>query len=75
MYRLALNIITSSCGIVRDKFLSHKSVRMIPYKRLLELLAIYLFDTSAEIVRDLEQPISPCLSESATLRRHALKLD
>lgn len=75
MYKPARIIITPSCGIVLDIFLSHKSVRIIPYERLLKLEAIYLLDASAEIVRYREQPISPYLSESATLRRHALKLD
>jgi hypothetical protein len=66
----ARNIITPSGGIVRGKFPSRKNGRMVHHEGLLELDAIYLFESSPNIVRYREQPITLHYPDGAKLRRY-----
>jgi hypothetical protein len=66
----ARNVITPSGGIVRGKFPSRKNGRMVHHEGLLELDAIYLFETSPEIVRYREQPASVHYADGPKLRRY-----
>lgn len=54
-HRRAREVISSS-ELVRGKFPSRKNGRMVQHEGLLELDAIYLFETSPRIVRYREQP-------------------
>lgn len=69
-HRRARNVISSSGGIVRGKFPSRKNGRMVHHEGLLELEAIYLFETSPRIVRYREQPITINYPDGAKLRRY-----
>lgn len=69
-HRRARNVITPSGGIVRGKFPSRKNGRMIHHEGLLELEAIYLFETSPRIVRYREQPKTIHYPDGARLRRY-----
>jgi hypothetical protein len=69
-HRRARNVISPSGGIVRGKFPSRKNGRMVHHEGLLELEAIYLFETSPKIVRYREQPITINYPDGAKLRRY-----
>ncbi|AMK76918.1 MULTISPECIES: TnsA endonuclease N-terminal domain-containing protein [Methylomonas] len=70
VHKRARNIITPSGGIVRGKFPSRKNGRMVHHEGLLELEAIYLFETSPNIVRYREQPVTIHYPDDARLRRY-----
>ncbi|WP_445367466.1 TnsA endonuclease N-terminal domain-containing protein [Methylomonas sp. BW4-1] len=70
IHKRARNIITPSGGIVRGKFPSRKNGRMVHHEGLLELEAIYLFETSPNIVRYREQPVTIHYPDEARLRRY-----
>lgn len=69
-HRRARNVISPSGGIVRGKFPSRKNGRMVHHEGLLELEAIYLFETSPKIVRYREQPVTINYPDDAKLRRY-----
>lgn len=62
-HQRARKVISPSGGIVRGKFPSRKNGRMIHHEGLLELDAIYLFETSPEIARYREQPSNRLFKE------------
>jgi len=55
---------------VRGKFPSRKNGRMVHHEGMLELDAIYLFETSPQIVRYREQPTTIHYPDGARLRRY-----
>lgn len=69
-HRRAREVISPSGGIVRGKFPSRKNGRMVHHEGLLELGAIYLFETSPRIVRYREQPSTISYPDDAKLRRY-----
>jgi hypothetical protein len=69
-HRRARNVISPSGGIIRGKFPSRKNGRMVHHEGLLELEAIYLFETSPRIVRYREQPLTIHYPDGAKLRRY-----
>jgi len=66
----ARKIISPSGGIVRGKFPSRKNGRMIYHEGLLELDAIYLFESSPHIVRYREQPTTLHYPDGQRTRRY-----
>lgn len=66
----ARQVISPSGGIVRGKFPSRKNGRMVHHEGLLELEAIYLFETSPLITRYREQPVTIHYPDGARLRRY-----
>ena len=66
----ARTVVRPSGGIVRGKFPSRKNGRMVHYEGLLELDAIYLFETSLRIVRYREQPHTYLYPDGEKLRRY-----
>lgn len=69
-HRRARKIISPSGGIIRGKFPSRKNGRMVHHEGLLELDAIYLFETSPAILRYREQPPTIHYPDGARLRRY-----
>jgi hypothetical protein len=69
-HKRARRVISPSGGIVRGKFPSRKNGRMVHHEGLLELDAIYLFETSPQVVRFREQPTSIHYPDGAKLRRY-----
>lgn len=63
-------IVRHTGGIVRGKFPSRKNGRMIHHEGLLELDAIYLFETSPRIARYREQMPPIRYADGARLRRY-----
>lgn len=63
-------VVRPTGGIVRGKFPSRKNGRMVHHEGLLELDAIYLFETSPRIVRYREQPLQIRYPDGARLRRY-----
>lgn len=63
-------IVRPTGGIVRGKFPSRKNGRMVHHEGLLELDAIYLFETSPEVVRYREQPATIRYPDGPRLRRY-----
>jgi hypothetical protein len=70
VHQRARKVITPSGGIVRGKFPSRKNGRMVHHEGLLELDAIYLFETSFRIQRYREQPATYHYPDGARLRRY-----
>lgn len=70
LHQRARKVISPSGGIMRGKFSSHKNGRMVHHEGLLELDAIYLFETSPRIVRYREQPTTIFYPDGARLRRY-----
>lgn len=66
----ARQVISPSGGIIRGKFPSRKNGRMVHHEGLLELDAIYLFETSPQIVSYREQPNTLSYPDGARLRRY-----
>jgi hypothetical protein len=62
--------ISPSGGIVRGKFPSRKNARMVHHRGLLELDAIYLFETSPLIANFQERPGALSYPHGARLRRY-----
>jgi hypothetical protein len=69
-HQRARNVITPSGGIVRGKFPSRKNGRMVHHEGLLELDAIYHFETSPGIVRYREQPVTLNYPDGNRLRKY-----
>jgi hypothetical protein len=63
-------VLRSTGGIVRGKFPSRKTGRMAHYEGLLELDALYLFETSPLIASYTEQPVRIYYPDGARLRRY-----
>ena len=70
IHHRARQVISPSGGIVRGKFPSRKNGRMVHHEGLLELEAIYLFETSPLIVGYREQPVTILYPDGARLRRY-----
>lgn len=70
IHQRARRVISPSGGIVRGKFPSRKNGRMVHHEGLLELDAIYLFETSSQILRYREQPTTIHYPDGAKLRRY-----
>ncbi len=64
------DIVRYTGAIVRGKFPSRKTGRMIGHEKLLELDAIYLFETAPQIERYVEQPEKISYPDGALLRRY-----
>lgn len=69
-HQRARTIVRPTGGIVRGKFPSRKNGRMVHHEGLLELDAIYLFETSPLIVRYREQPLTIRYADGNRLRRY-----
>lgn len=69
-HQRARTVVRPTGGIVRGKFPSRKNGRMVHHEGLLELDAIYLFETSHRIVRYREQPMTLHYPDGARLRRY-----
>lgn len=66
----ARNIVRYTGAIVRGKFPSAKTGRMVGHEKLLELDAIYLFETAPQIERYVEQPEKISFPDGPRLRRY-----
>ncbi|WP_230411311.1 TnsA endonuclease N-terminal domain-containing protein [Collimonas humicola] len=66
----AREVISPSGGIVRGKFPSRKNGRMVHHEGMLELDAIYLFETSPRIAAYREQPTTIQYPDGDRLRRY-----
>jgi hypothetical protein len=66
----ARTVVRPTGGIVRGKFPSRKNGRMVQHEGLLELDAIYLFETTHRVVRYREQPMTLHYPDGARLRRY-----
>lgn len=70
VHQRARTIVRPTGGIIRGKFPSRKNGRMIHHEGLLELDAIYLFETSPLIVRFREQPLTIQYPDGRRHRRY-----
>ncbi len=70
IHQRARTIVRPTGGIVRGKFPSRKNGRMVQHEGLLELDAIYLFETNHRIVRYREQPMTLHYPDGTRLRRY-----
>jgi hypothetical protein len=70
VHQRAREIVRRTGGIVRGKFPSRKNGRMVHHEGMLELDAIYLFETSQRIVRYREQPETIHYPDGKKLRRY-----
>ena len=70
VHHRAREIVRRTGGIVRGKFPSRKNGRMVHHEGVLELDAIYLFETSQRIVRYREQPETINYPDGKKLRRY-----
>jgi hypothetical protein len=70
IHHRAREIVRRTGGIVRGKFPSKKNGRMVHHEGLLELDAIYLFETSPRITRYREQPETIRYDDGNTLRSY-----
>lgn len=66
----ARTIVRPTGGILRGKFPSRKNGRMVQHEGLLELDAIYLFETTHRVVRYREQPMTLHYPDGTRLRRY-----
>lgn len=69
-HQRARTIVRSTGGILRGKFASRKTGRMVHHEGMLELDAIYHFETSPLIVRYTEQPQTIQYADGTSLRRY-----
>lgn len=69
-HKRARTIIRTTGGIFRGKFPSRKTGRMVHHEGLLELDAIYHFETSPLIACYTEQPATICYADGGRLRRY-----
>ncbi|MCG9065769.1 TnsA endonuclease N-terminal domain-containing protein [Laribacter hongkongensis] len=69
-HQRAREILKPTGGIVRGKFPSRKNGRMVQHEGLLELDAIYLFETHPGIVAYREQPLTLRYPDGPRLRRY-----
>lgn len=70
VHKRAREVISPSGGIVRGKFPSRKNGRMVHHEGLLELDAIYLFETSPRIAIYREQPSTILYPDGERIRRY-----
>jgi hypothetical protein len=66
----ARNVVRPTGGIIRGKFPSRKTGRMVKYEGLLEWRALYLFEASPAVVRYTEQPETTRYPDGNRLRRY-----
>ena len=66
----ARNVVRRTGGIIRGKFPSRKTGRMVKYEGLLEWRAIYLFEASPAVVRYTDQPETTQYPDGNRLRRY-----
>ncbi len=71
----ARKVVTPSSGIVRGKFPSRKTGRMVYHEGLLELDAFYLLEATPEVVTYREQPITLHYPDGSKLRRYTPDLE
>jgi hypothetical protein len=69
-HQRAREIVRSTGTIVRGKFPSRKMGRMIHHEGMLELDAIYLFETSPQVTSYVEQPETIFYPDDKRLRRY-----
>lgn len=69
-HQRARDVVYPTGGIVRGKFPSRKTGRMVHHEGLLELDALYLFETSPLIVSYAEQPETSYYPDGARTRRY-----
>lgn len=69
-HQRARTIVRPTGGILRGKFPSRKTGRMVHHEGMLELDAIYHFETSPHIQRYTEQPQTVQYADGARLRRY-----
>lgn len=69
-YKRSRDVVRPTGGIVRGKFPSRKNGRMVQYEGLLELDAIYLFETLPTIVRYREQSLPINYIDGSKSRRY-----
>lgn len=69
-HQRAREVLRSTGGIVRGKFPSRKTGRMVHYEGLLELDALYLFEASPLVTSYTEQPVRIHYPDGARLRRY-----
>jgi hypothetical protein len=69
-HQRARTIVRPTGGILRGKFPSRKTGRMVQHEGMLELDAIYHFETSPLIAQYTEQPLSIHYADGAQLRRY-----
>lgn len=69
-HQRAREILKPTGGIVRGKFPSRKNGRMVQHEGLLELDAVYLFETHPGIVAYREQPLTLRYPDGPRLRRY-----
>ena len=70
VHQRAREVVRPTGGIVRGKFPSRKTGRMVHYEGLLELDAIYLFETSPLVESYGEQPSTILYPDGGRLRRY-----
>lgn len=63
-------VITPSGGIMRGKFPSRKTGRMVHHEGMLELTAVYLFEASPSISSYREQPVQITYPDGDRIRRY-----
>ncbi|WP_313301372.1 TnsA endonuclease N-terminal domain-containing protein [Diaphorobacter sp.] len=63
-------VITPSGGIMRGKFPSRKTGRMVHHEGMLELAAVYLFEASSSIDSYREQPVQITYPDGDRIRRY-----
>lgn len=69
-HQRARAVVRPTGGILRGKFPSRKTGRMVQHEGMLELDAIYHFETSPLIARYTEQPLTVHYADGARLRRY-----
>ncbi|TYK72030.1 transposase [Comamonas sp. Z1] len=70
VHQRARSIVRPTGGILRGKFPSRKNGRLIHHEGMLELAAIYHFETSPLIARYTEQPQTIHYADGSRLRRY-----
>jgi hypothetical protein len=66
----ARNVVRPTGGIIRGKFPSRKTGRMVEYEGLLEWRALYLFEASPAVVKYTDQPETTRYPDGSRLRRY-----
>lgn len=69
-HKPARDIVRYTGAIVRGKFPSRKTGRMIGHEKLLELDAIYLFETAPQVATYVEQPQTITYPDGPRVRRY-----
>ena len=74
-HRRARQVISPSGGIMRGKFPSRKNGRLVHHEGLLELDAIYLLETSPQVIRYREQPTTITYPDEGRVRKYTPDLE